>query len=51
MNAYEISFVTFENLYRRYYLYSKNEQEAIQETKKVYPRLSEVLFVKKIEVK
>lgn len=51
MNPYEIHFITFENLYRRYYLYSKNEKEAVQETKKVFPRLSEILSVKKIEVK
>lgn len=51
MNPYEVNFITFENLYKRYYLYSKNEQEAIRETKKVFPDLSEVLSIKKIEVK
>ena len=51
MTPYEIHFITFENLYRRYFIYAENEEEAVQETKKVFPDLSEVLSIEKIEVK
>lgn len=51
MNAYEISFVTFKNLYRRYFLYAQNEEEARKKIKHAFPDLSEVLSIEKIEVK
>lgn len=50
MNPYEVNFVTFNNLYRRYFIYAQNEQEAVQETKKVFPRLSEIISINKLEV-
>lgn len=48
---YEVEIITFENLYRKYFLYARSEEDAICEVKKIYKDLSEVLSVKKIEVK
>ena len=50
MNPYEVNFVTFENLYRRYFIYAENEKEAREKTKRAFSYLSEVLSIKKLEV-
>lgn len=51
MNPYEVNFITFNNLYRRYFLYAKNEKEAREKTKRAFSDLSEIISIKKIEVK
>jgi len=50
LNPYEIHFITFENLYRRYFIYAQNEEEAREKTKRAFSDLSEIISINKLEV-